>query len=486
MFTGAAAAYPGAGRQLLRAFPELGSALRAMAPRLTSLLPALMGQSTLTLIDQLQLATMVSQAHAQLLRRVGLVPGACLGLSSGETNALLATGAWTDADDLFADVSRSGMYDEHLAGDYETLRAAWSLDEEATPDWRCYRVTHPVDAIRSALATRPRVRLLIVHHATDVVIGGEDAACRELVSSLGARAVPINHDLVVHCPELEPFADTWYRVHHRDTQPITTPRLYANAVNRSFAPTAHRCAEMLTEQARHTVIFDATVKQAHEDGVRCFVELGPRNACSGWIREILGDEPHVACAVDGTRGTIREAAEALTIVADAGYAVDTAWWNAQMADLRLLPPSADAASKASDGVIQLSGHRALPAFDAPPAAVLRMPPAPILAPALPDRLLPVGGAPTTWETAGWDQQDVPSVPVFDTSMDIAALVALSNCQHALLQVQELAIRHLMATGPDEAEPLTFAATAIPECGARSADRRGRRDRRRGIARPDRA
>ena len=75
VFTGAAAAYPGAGRQLLRAFPELGSALRAMAPRLASLLPALMGQSTLTLIDQLQLATMVSQAHAQLLRRVGLVPG---------------------------------------------------------------------------------------------------------------------------------------------------------------------------------------------------------------------------------------------------------------------------------------------------------------------------------------------------------------------------------------------------------------------------
>ena len=323
-------------------------------------------------------------------------------------------------------------------------------------------MTHPVDAIRAALATRPRVRLLIVHHATDVVIGGEDAACRELVSSLGARAVPINHDLVVHCPELEPFADTWYRVHHRDTQPIATPRLYANAVNRSFAPTAHRCAEMLTEQARHTVIFDATVKQAHEDGVRCFVELGPRNACSGWIREILGDEPHVACAVDGTRGTIREAAEALTIVADAGYAVDTAWWNAQMADLRLLPPSADAASKATDGVIQLSGHRALPAFDAPPAAVLRMPPAPILAPALPDRLLPVGGAPDRHgrPRAGM-QQDVP-VPVFDTSMDIAALVALSSCQHALLQVQELAIRHLMATGPDEAEPLTFAATAIPE------------------------
>jgi len=465
VFTGAAAAYPGAGRQLLRAFPELGSALRAMAPRLTSLLPALMGQGTLTLIDQLQLATMVSQAQAQLLRRVGLVPGACLGLSSGETNALIATGAWTDADDLFADVSRSGMYDEHLAGDYETLRAAWSLDEDATPDWRCYRVTHPVDAIRSALATRPRVRLLIVHHGTDVVIGGEDAACRELVSSLGARAVPINHDLVVHCPELEPFADTWYRVHHRDTQPITTPRLYANAVNRSFAPTAHRCAEMLTEQARHTVIFDATVKQAYEDGIRCFVELGPRNACTGWIREILADQPHVACAVDGTRGTIRETADALTIVANAGYTVDTAWWNAQMAAIRLLPAAAEAAAS-SDSAIRLPGHRALPTFDARTPAVLRMPQAPALAPALPDRLLSVGWETAGWESAGWEpagweNHDVPA-PLFETSMDVAALVALSNCQQALLQVQQLAIQHLIASAPAEIEPVTFAATAVPD------------------------
>ena len=134
-----------------------------------------------------------------------------------------------------------------------------------------------------------------------------------------------------------------------------------------------------------------------------------------------------------------------------------------MADLRLLPPSAEGTAGTSDGVITLSGHRALPAFDAPPAAVLHMPPAPALAPALPDRLLPVGGPPIAWEAAGWGQHDAaPPVPVFETSMDIAALVALSNCQHALLQVQELAIQHLMATGPDQLEPVTFAATALPE------------------------
>ena len=137
------------------------------------------------------------------------MPAACLGLSSGETNALLATGAWTDADDLFFDISRCGMYDQHLAGRHEALRDAWRLDAAATPDWRCYRVTHPVALLRAAIANRARVRLLVVHHSGDAVIGGEDRACRELIAALGAPAVAINHDLVVHCPELEPFAGTW-------------------------------------------------------------------------------------------------------------------------------------------------------------------------------------------------------------------------------------------------------------------------------------
>jgi acyl transferase domain-containing protein len=192
VFTGAAAAYAGAGRHLLRAFPEIGAALERMAPRLSASLPALCARSTLSLVEQLQLATLVSQAHAQLLGLVGVAPAACLGLSSGETNALVATGAWTDPDDLFADIARCGMYEQHLAGRYEALRDAWRLDAEAQPDWRCYRVTHPVAQLRAAIADRPRVRLLVVHHAGDAVIGGEERACRDLIASLGAPAVAIS------------------------------------------------------------------------------------------------------------------------------------------------------------------------------------------------------------------------------------------------------------------------------------------------------
>src|SRR5690606_15026772 len=131
---------------------------------------------------------------------------------------------------------------------------------------------------------------------------GDATACRALIESLGAQAAPLDHDLVVHCPEIEPFADVWRRVHHRVTRAFDAPRLYANAINRAFVPSAERCAELLTAQARTTVVFHATIEQAYADGVRAFVELGPRAACSSWIRETLGTRPHLSCAIDGSSG----------------------------------------------------------------------------------------------------------------------------------------------------------------------------------------
>ncbi|MCC7123839.1 MAG: acyltransferase domain-containing protein, partial [Acidobacteria bacterium] len=390
VFTGAAAAYPGAGRALLRAFPEVGEALRARAPRLAATLPALLAQRTLSLIDQLQLATLVSQAQVALLERAGVTPDACLGLSSGETNAIMATRAWSDIDDLFEAVERSGMYDRYLAGRYETLRTSWHLASDAPVNWRCYRIIHPVDELMAAVTSRDRVRVLIVHHDRDAVIGGDDEACRALINDLGASAVPINHDLLVHCPELEPFARTWYEVHHRKTRAFASPRLYANAVHGVYQPSADRCAEILTEQARSMVEFKPTVTRAYADGVRTFLEIGPRGACTGWIHDILENQPHTAVATDGTRGSIRDLADALTTIAAAGHSVDAAWWNSEMQRVRVLPPPE--ARQTSEPGIHLGGHLAVPAFDPSPKPVLRFPAPPALVPILPERLLPMHAA----------------------------------------------------------------------------------------------
>jgi acyl transferase domain-containing protein/3-hydroxymyristoyl/3-hydroxydecanoyl-(acyl carrier protein) dehydratase/1-acyl-sn-glycerol-3-phosphate acyltransferase len=462
VFTGAAAAYPGAGRALLRAFPGVGTSLAERAPRLVRELPRLQGDSPLSLVDQLQLATLVSQAHTAFLRSLGVRADACLGLSSGETNSYLASGAWTDADALFAAVEESGMYDLHLAGEHRTLRAARGLAPDDPADWCTFRVRHDVVALREAVAATEGgaptdvVRLLIVHHGGDAVVGGTDGACRALLDRIGAAFTPLGHDLVVHCPELEPFADAWYAVHHRTTHPITSPRLYANALNGPFTPTAERCAENLLAQARDTAVFGDTVERAYQDGVRAFVELGPRAACAGWIGEILGERPHVACALDGTRGTLRDAGAALAKLAAAGVEVDLDAWNAAM-DALLVTGDTKAAA-AGAGMVTLPAYQPPSVSTAAPGVPYPRRPADALAPVLPELLRVVG--PTT-AVAG----SATPVPAPASAPVLASVAALAETQAALLLAQELAVtalRNRAGHTRPAAVPSVRASTTVPE------------------------
>ncbi|MBM5816765.1 MAG: beta keto-acyl synthase [Cyanobacteria bacterium K_Offshore_surface_m2_239] len=446
VFTGAAAAYPGAGRTLLRAFPELGADLWAMAPRLAGQLPALIARNELSLRDQLQLATSVSQLQVLLLRRLGVAPHACLGLSSGETNALLATGAWRDPDALFDDVATSGMYEQHLAGEHATLRAAWGLAPEVPVSWRCYRVNHPVEALRAAIDQAERVRLLTVHHPEDAVIGGDEHSCLALISALGAKAAPTNHDLLVHCPEVEGFAAQWQAIHHRTTHGFSHPRLYANALNGVYAPSDEACARMLTAQAVATVDMQPTVERAWADGVRTFLEIGPKAACSAWIQRILAEKPHRVAAMEGRSGSLADLAEALTRLHQAGHDVDLTAWNRLVRGLRPLTPAGD--RRGDNGVLRLPAHRPQPAFVRPGDPLLDRPSAPMLVPVLADRLRPV----TAPGVSGARSAALAGDPPLSHPPVGASLAALASCQEALLQTQALVLAQLPATAPSPPLP----------------------------------
>jgi hypothetical protein len=50
------------------------------------------------------------------------------------------------------------------------------------------------------------------------------------------------------------------------------------------------------------VDFPRVIERAYADGVRVFVEHGPRAQCTGWIRQILAGREHVAVALDRTDG----------------------------------------------------------------------------------------------------------------------------------------------------------------------------------------
>ncbi|WP_422746618.1 beta-ketoacyl synthase N-terminal-like domain-containing protein [Mycobacterium sp. WMMD1722] len=300
-FTGAAAAYPGAGRELLLAWPELGDALAERFSGVGALARALYGAGISTLDPRTQLTgcALVCQAQAEFSRSVlGLHPTAAIGLSSGETNSLLAFGIWQDLEPMLDEIEASGMYGDELTGACRVAAADWGLGHQPAP-WECWRITAPRAAVERALEGEPRAYMTIVQAPDDCVIGGDPAACRRVIDAIdGARAMPLGLDMVIHCEAMAPFAETWRRIHTRITHPAPDVRFYTNAVNGAYIPTREAAAEAITRQALEPIDFPATVLQAWEDGVRIFVEHGPRAILTGAIPKILGDRPHVAVALD--------------------------------------------------------------------------------------------------------------------------------------------------------------------------------------------
>ena len=402
-FTGAAASYAGMGRELLSAFPEIGEALATRHPASRMAADEMFGEDDLSdPFTQLKGSTLVCQAHAILTRDLlGIEAQAAIGMSSGETNSLFAFGVWRDMEQMFADTNASEMYGRYLTGRFEAAREAYGIDPDAEFTWRNWRVLAAVAEVEAAVAAEPRAVLTIINSPNDCVIAGQASSCERVLNVLGGhRAFALGQDMVAHCAELGPFADVWEQVHTRRTHRPDDVRFYTNATNGSYRPTRKSVARALTEQALMTVDFGKTVEQAWQDGVRVFIEHGPRGALVPAISDTLGERDHLAVALDRRdRGNLAQVADAVARLFVAGVPLDHGPVTRRFAALR---DEADVGDHRDGPKLTLPGHwpavrklsptRApgdLPA--APPDVESMMPPAPRLPPVA--DMAPVAAAP---------------------------------------------------------------------------------------------
>ena len=298
VFGGAGAAYPGMGRPLLERLPELASRLSERFDRWEPAFRwSLEGQSSQSVPELLWGASTLAQLHAELSRGLlGLRPDAALGCSTGESDALFALGAWRDLDAMFDAAERGGLYTRELAGELAAVRRAWGVSQV---DWQVWVLRAPVSAIELAVAEEPCAHLTLIHTDDEATIAGDASACQRVIARLGvSRARPLPFPLAVHVPELTEVEAAWRALHRREVHPVAGVRFYGHATGSSYALGEEACADAITRQAMGTVDLRATVEQAWSDGVRVFLEHGPRGATTRWISEILGERPHLAVALD--------------------------------------------------------------------------------------------------------------------------------------------------------------------------------------------
>lgn len=337
-YTGAAAAYPGAARDLLLAFPEIGHNLCVRFAGTPKLAADLYGEDITGFSPATQLtgSSFVCQAHTQLTRSIlGMRPDVALGLSSGETNSLMAFGVWNDLDAMLAEIDDSEMYVNQLTAECRAAAEYWGLPDGELPDWRNYRIAAPLETIEEAMEGEDRVYVTVIHHYEDVVIGGDAEGCERVVEKVGRnKAIDLGLDMVVHCPPLEPFEKRWHEIHERDTHDVPDVRFYTNAGNRAYVPTRDAAADAITQQAIDPVDFPKTVEQAYADGVRVFIEHGPRAILTGAIARVLGDRPHLVVALDPHGGAgLEPLARTVAKLWTAGIPMQLDGFVARLADL---------------------------------------------------------------------------------------------------------------------------------------------------------
>ncbi|HEX5757486.1 MAG TPA: beta-ketoacyl synthase N-terminal-like domain-containing protein, partial [Arenimonas sp.] len=297
VFAGAGASYHGMGRSLLQHIPTLADHLAQRSERLPSALAWAFGdpQKQPSALEQLWGASALSQMHLELSQGLlGLRADAWLGYSSGETNALVASGTWTDPDALMSEMEVSGLVTHELGGRFAAIERVWQQPVR----WASWTVLAPLAEVRAAIADNPRVHIAIINTDDDCLIAGDEDACARVVAAIGeARCLRLVYPLAVHVPELSEVSEAWLQLHRRDTF-VPHGRLYSNAFGGAYTPDRESCARAILEQADRCLDLRPAVLAAWNDGVRIFVEHGPGGAYGRAIRSILGEREALVVSLD--------------------------------------------------------------------------------------------------------------------------------------------------------------------------------------------
>jgi PfaB family protein len=231
---------------------------------------------------------------SDLIRNFQIRPDAVIGYSLGESTGFFAMGAWPDRAQMQQRLEASTLFTTQLAGDCTALRHAWQVPLGEAVNWCAATVNRPADKVQKIIKRYPETRLLIINTPGECVIGGRRPQVKALIQELGCEAVFLEGIVTVHCDAAQPAREEYRALHVFPTTAPDNITFYSCAKARAIDLTSDSAADAILTQALYGFDFSATIKQAWDDGVRIFLEMGPHNSCTRMIRHILSDRPHMA------------------------------------------------------------------------------------------------------------------------------------------------------------------------------------------------
>ena len=321
VYPGAFNSYLGMGRDLFQIFPELYDLVasyttkpemmlrdRLLNPRsLTRLSEGELADKQ-TELDNNAIATFETGINAAILNTsvargvLGVQPELVFGYSMGEVSMNFAMDVWESTDKMSDFLYSQPIFLERLSGPMKVAREAWGLPPAspgASEDiWHCYTVSASAEQVRDAVASENHVYLIIINSPSEVVIAGETEACRRVVDALPFRCVLTPMGDTIHCDIVKSEYENITRLHNSPVAFVPDIPFYSAAGYAPTSLTAETIADNIAQIYCKTIDFPKLVNRVYEDGARIFLEMGPKEGCSKFIDNTLGDREHIALSMN--------------------------------------------------------------------------------------------------------------------------------------------------------------------------------------------
>ncbi len=232
-------------------------------------------------------------AVTAVLDRLGIAPDAVMGHSTGDYSALVASGCIAAADEeefirLMLDLNRL----------YQDLGGRGSVPEACLV---AVGTTDHAALVSLVAAAGPDVSIAMDNCPHQAVLCGRRGSLGPLLDELrrrGAVCEELSFDRPYHTDLFRPVCGPLKEFYGR--LPLRAPRIpvYSGATAAPLPAGIDEIKEVCVSQWAQPVRFRETIEAMYADGIRIFVEAGPRGNLTAFVNDILRGRPHLAVPAD--------------------------------------------------------------------------------------------------------------------------------------------------------------------------------------------
>ncbi|ACL02758.1 Beta-hydroxyacyl-(acyl-carrier-protein) dehydratase FabA/FabZ [Desulfatibacillum aliphaticivorans] len=238
---------------------------------------------------------------------LGITPHMAFGYSMGEISMLYSLGVWGRTDAMSRQLRKSAVFQTRLAGPMDTVRKAWGMppqEEDREKIWHCFALKTDPKSLREVMASektggrKQRVFHTFTNTPGEVVIAGEEAACMRVIQNAGCEYFEVPMGDAIHCDIVRADYNEMVSLHSLETAPVRDVEFLTTVGCGPLELDQDAIARNIAEMYCSRVDFASLVNKAYDQGARVFIELGPRENCTQYISETLGEREYLAVATD--------------------------------------------------------------------------------------------------------------------------------------------------------------------------------------------